>query len=158
MIHRDHRRGYESASALGQIVGREGPLNLSVTDLDLVTRKGLRDGNQLLRLIEQKQPGHSFKGPQETTVRLLDECIHHCTLCPDAQELRLDHRSGLYLVRGLIAGATTGHRETRFEGTQRIIRLRTGQHRDITSHEEFFQFLDPEDPRRRQRMGWKRPA
>jgi hypothetical protein len=59
-IHRDHRRGYESASALGQIVWREGPKKMSAADIDLATLKLLSNGQRLLRLNEQKQPDHSL--------------------------------------------------------------------------------------------------
>lgn len=158
MIHRDHRGPKESASALGQIVGREGPVNLAVTDLDLVARKGLKDGMQLLRLIEQKQPDHTLRPAQEKTLRLIDRAILHCIQCPDAQGLRLDHRSGLYLLRGHIAGETLGNRRTQFAGPQRLIQVRTNKYRDLDDHEELFELLDPEDPSRRRGMGWKETA
>jgi hypothetical protein len=158
MIHRDHRGRYESASALGQIVGRRGPLNLSVTDADLIARKGTPEGLELLRFVEQKNPGHRFDKGQERIMRLIDRCIEHCTLCPDAADLHLHARSGLYIMRGHIAGATTGRRETRFDGPQDVERLRDGAKQRFTTHEELFHFLDPYDDRRRRGMGWKGQA
>lgn len=151
MIHRDHRRGYESASCLGQIVWREGPLALSVTDLDLVSRKGMRDGSQLLRLVEQKQLGHKFESAQERTLRLMNAVITHAALCESATELHVSPRSGVYVVRGQLGAATSSRQETMFLGPQTIEQLGTGQTYDITSHEAFFRFLDPEDDRRRRR-------
>lgn len=156
MIHRDHRKFYESASALGQIIWREGPDRLSVTDLDVVSRKGLPNGLQLLRGIEQKQPGHKFEDAQEQTLRLLDSVIVHAGLCPAAVELHVDPRSGIYVIRGEVAAAADWPRQTMFCGTQQIVKLATGETWKIRAHEPLFRFLDPEDtsrrdPRRRDR-------
>jgi hypothetical protein len=155
LIHRDHRKAYESASALGQIVGREGPVNVSVTDLDLVSRKGLRNGEQLVRFVEQKQPAHTLRTGQEVTLRLIDACFDHCSHCPGATDLHIDRRSGLILVRGHIAGSTTARRETRFDGAQTVVHVRSGRKTVVSCHEEFFRLLDPEDSRRRRGIGWK---
>lgn len=151
LIHRDHRRGYESASALGQIIWREGPALLSVTDLDVAARKGMRDGSQLLRVIEQKQPGHKFERAQGQTLELIDACIVHTAQC-DAADVRLHPRSGVYVIRGEIAAATSGRLQTTFRGPQQIEQLHTGMSRVINTHEELFEILDPENgPRRRRR-------
>jgi hypothetical protein len=152
LIHRDHRHGYESASALGQIIWREGPSQLSVTDADVISRKGLPDGRQLMRVIEQKQPRHTFDGtPQERTFKLLDAVLMHCGLCPDAAELHLDPRSGVFVVKGEISAAAEGRRRTQFGGPQKITRLATGQEWAVETHEQFFRFLDPQDRGRRDR-------
>lgn len=148
-IHRDHRRGYESASCLGQIVWREGPKNLSVMDLDLVSRKGMQDGTQLLRLVEQKQVGHKFEGPQERTLQLLDAMISHASLCKNATHLHVNPRSGVYVVRGEMGAATSIRRQTTFLGPQTIHQMSTGQMYEVDGHEAFFRFLDPEDRTRR---------
>jgi len=145
MIHRDHRQSYESASALGQIVGREGPVNISVTDIDLVARKGLQNGAQLLRIIEQKQPKHQLRRPQRETLKLLDACIGHCVHCEAAKDLVLDKRSGLYLMVGHIDGETSGRRTTRFNGPQIVTKFSDGRDKRLETHEEFFELLDPED-------------
>jgi len=154
LIHRDHRQATESSSSLGQIVGRDGPVNLSVMDLDLVSRKGLKDGLQLLRLIEQKQPSHVFRPVQHRTHQLLDACLAHCGRCEGAADLALDPRSGVLLLRGHIVGDPTG--EPRFVGPQELEPLRPGGETHLlSSQEEFFQVLDPEDPRRRSGIKWK---
>jgi hypothetical protein len=158
LIHRDHRKAYESASALGQIVGREGPLNLSVTDVDLASWKRLRNGAQLLYFVEQKNPGHELRSGQQHILRLWDHCIEHCIACPDAAHLQLDRRSGLILVRGHIASATEKRRETCFRGPQTVQHVRSGLTKVMEFHEEFFRLLDPEDSRRRHGIGWKRAS
>lgn len=157
LIHRDHRKMYESSSALGQIVSREGPKNISVADIDLASLKLLKNGNgnynnnikKLLRIIEQKQPDHSLKGPQRNILYLIDAIIQHCLSCPKAIDLKLDERSGVYIIRGLIDGAINGKRETKFNGSQIIEKLSNGQKFEIFTHEIFFQFLDPLDRKRR---------
>ena len=150
MIHRDHRRGYESASALGQIVWREGPKNISAVDLDLATLKVLRGKERLLRLIEQKQPGHSMKWGQEEILRILDRALDHCKLCPDASELHIEQRSGVYIIRGHVAAAADSIRkQTSFDGPQVIERINDKKTWKIKSHEQFFKFLDPIDTRRK---------
>jgi hypothetical protein len=155
LIHRDHRKPWESASALGQIVWREGPLNVTVTDVDLASRKGLANGNQLVWLIEQKQPGHRLRPAQEKILRLLDGCLAHCARCASAADMHIDQRSGLLLVRGHIAASTGPRRETAFDGPQTIEHSRSGKRRILSCHEEFFSILDPEDRTRRNGGGWK---
>jgi len=144
-IHRDNRKRYESASCLGQIMWREGPMRLTAGDLDLLTRKGLRNGKQLLLGLEQKQPGHKFDLPQERSLRLLDGILRHCGLCPAAADLELDPRSGVYIVRGPLGAATEGRRKTGFLGPQQIEWLSTGRTVKVPNHETFFRFVDPED-------------
>lgn len=148
MIHRDHRKAYESASALGQIVWREGPAALTVSDVDLVGYKRLSAGGSLLRIVEQKQPNHQLNGPQRSLLQLLDETIRHYVTCGTSR-YRLDPRSGVYLVWGEIAGEMEGNHRTAFQGPQLIERLATGEERPAVTHEDFFKFLDPESPTRR---------
>jgi hypothetical protein len=59
-------------------------------------------------------------------------------------------------VRGHIAGSIQGRHETKFDGPQEIVHVRSGKKVIATVHEEFFRVLDPVDSSRRQRMGWKR--
>ncbi len=148
-IHLLHRKIYESSSGLGQIIWREGPTKLTVSDLDIVTFKSLKNNEILLRLIEQKQPRHKFERPQEQILRLLDAIIYHCCLCPEAKDLKLNTRSGVYILRGLIEAATSDREETILKGQQTIQRLRDGSESTFTSHEILFNFLDPEDSTRR---------
>jgi hypothetical protein len=155
LIHRDHRKWYESASALGQIVWREGPLNVTVTDLDLVSRKGLANGFQLVRLVEQKQPDHTLRAQQARLLYLLDDCLAHCARCPTAADMKIDERSGLLLVRGHITASPEGRHKTIFDGAQIVEHVRSKRQIIVGSHEAFFQLLDPEDPQRRHGTGWK---
>lgn len=148
LIHRDHRKIYESSSALGQIVSREGPKNLSVADIDLVSLK-IMNRKKLLRIIEQKQPNHSLKWPQKEILRLIAEIISHCIDCKFAHNLNLDNRSGVYIMRGMIKGAKEGKKITRFDSCQKIERITTEQNGTIYTHEDFFNFLDPLDKTRR---------
>jgi hypothetical protein len=158
LIHRDHRKFYESSSALGQIVWREGPVNVTVCDLDLASRKGLSNGFQLVRLVEQKQPDHTLRAPQARLLFLLDACLGHCASCPGAVDLQIDKRSGLLLVHGHIAASTRARHETIFDGPQTVEHVRTKQRIEVLSHEEFFRVLDPEDSQRRHGNGWKRTS
>lgn len=151
LIHRDHRHGYESSSALGQIVSREGPLKLSAADIDLVTLKGLRDGRRLIRVLEQKQPTHGFKPGQQEILQILDGALTHCKTCPTADLLKLDARSGVFIIHGNIAAADSPRKETVLHGEQTIRQLSTGAEWVASSHEDLFRFLDPEDPSRRGR-------
>lgn len=149
MIHRDHRKHYESASALGQIVYREGPSKLSYADADGISLKRLRSGLTLLRVIEQKNRGHTLGWAQNEILRTLDATIAHARICPGAADLRLDPRSGVFLVRGEIAAAYAPDLHTSFNGEQVIERLHDGRVETVTTHEEFFRFLDPQDSERR---------
>ncbi len=148
MIHRDHRKHYESSSALGQILYREGPSKISLCDVDLVSRKGLADGSTLLRIVEHKQPTHRGV-TQAKILDILDGTISHCVCCTAAAHLKLHERSGVYIMRGHIAGATNGNRPTRFASNQVMDRIRDGKKIVFESHEAFFQFLDPESLLRR---------
>lgn len=149
MIHRDHRRSYESASCLGQIVSREGPLKLGFMDMDGVSRKGLKDGSQLLRILEHKQLNAHLKANQEETLKLIAQIIEHCVKCPSATSLKLHPNSGLYIVRGELTAASNGAHKTMFNGPQEITRYVDGISYTVTNEEGFFRFLDPVDRERR---------
>jgi hypothetical protein len=136
MIHRDNRRFYESASCLGQIISRRGPVNLTVGDVDLLSRKGLRSGTQLLRMVEHFQATAPIKAQQRRTFELVAEVIHHCIECPRARYIGLSPASGLFVVKGPLGAATSGHRETRFCGPQQIIRFRDDETRTVLDEEE----------------------
>lgn len=149
LIHRDHRKIYESSSALGQIIWREGPRDLTASDLDILALKILNNNFHLLRLIEQKNPTHKFETPQMRALKLLDAMIMHCRICPKAEDLAVDPRSGVYIIRGLIEAANKGKRKTILKGKQIIHRLSDGSEYEFENHETLFRFLDPESKARR---------
>lgn len=157
LIHRDHRKWYESSSALGQIIYREGPRLLTVSDIDTVTLKILNRGKssekKLLRIIEQKQPNHKFDGPQRDILFLLNQIIVHILSCTDASHIGLDSLSGVFILRGLIESANNqkngNNKKTIFGGPQTMERLSDGYMKTINNHEEFFSILDPESKARR---------
>lgn len=122
LIHRDHRRGYESASALGQIIHRM-KRTFTVGDLDLYNFKRTR---RLLRLIEHKQTDMAAKVAQDEVLSLLDEIIAHYVNCPDVAGRPLHPESGVYLMRGPIEAATSGRRATQLAGPQLITNPRLG--------------------------------
>jgi len=107
MIHRDNRKSHESASALGQIVWRLqrlGYRGFTIGDIDLSIRRGSRrTGRTLLRLVEQKQPGHKFEEPQQQTLHDLDVVIRHAVGCHVSGLARdataLDPGSGVFVLR-----------------------------------------------------------
>ena len=120
MIHRDHRKHYESASGLGQIISREAPRTLTTGDVDQYVRKWLGDMT-LLRLIEHKQPDQELKAQQQRALTDLDRIVRHATGDPN---LHLDPRSGVYIMRGEIGAATSARREAQFEGKQVLYDVR----------------------------------
>jgi hypothetical protein len=116
MIHRDQRRHYESASALGQILWRRGPKEITVGDVDLYVIKII--GQRVcLRIIEHKQPRQTLKTMQRRALALIDQCIRHCV----AHNLfGLTGDSGVFIMRGHVEGGAAGHREVQFHGPQTI--------------------------------------
>ena len=139
LIHRDNRKHYESASGLGQIVHRDGPRSFTVGDVDLYLRKWL-GGATLLRLIEHKQPSQVINEPQAITLRMLDSIFEHAINCTDPP-LRLDPRSGVYVMRGEIFAEASGHRKTHL-GPQRLWDPRTQQWTELESQAEVFAWMD----------------
>jgi hypothetical protein len=119
MIHRDNRRIYEASSAFNQILHREGPVNLTVCDVDTMTLKFM--GNRAaLRMAEHKQPNQTMKPMQQAILGLVDQCIRHAAkdelfgLTPD---------SGVFEIRGQLAADRWGHRKVDFVGPQIITTL-----------------------------------
>ena len=91
LIHRDNRKGWESASAFGQVVWLRGPVKLTTGDIDQYAAVFRHDGADLLRIIEHKTPRQTLSRVQWKVLRTL-------ALALDA--LPLDDRSGVYVVRG----------------------------------------------------------
>jgi hypothetical protein len=127
-------------------------------DADIVSRKQLKSGRTLLRFIEQKNKTHKYDGPQRTTLRFIDAIIRHCIECDDAESLRIDPKSGVYIIRGEIAAATTSRRETDFIGDQTIEHVSDPNRRiEITGGRDvksmLWRFLDPDDYMKTRRNG-----
>jgi hypothetical protein len=134
LIHRDHRNGYESASALGQIIHRMKH-TFTVGDIDLYYfKRALR----LLRLLEHKQPGQSRKGPQNEVLNLLDRIIAHYVDCTG----QLHPHSGVYVMQGLVDAAAEGRHATRLGGPQVVTNERLDSSLGIADELELFDWLD----------------
>ena len=152
LIHRDHRKPWESSSGLGQIISRDGPRGrCSSADLDQVWYQGDVDQERrsLLRLIEHKEPSARIKGGQQHILALLAAIIDFALHAPDAP-VRLTPSSGVFVVRGRIDAETQGHRKTVMHGPQGIWRVdrRTRWLNDAwpadhiaLSHAEFFTWM-----------------
>jgi hypothetical protein len=98
MIHRDQRQGHESASALGQIIHREGPNEMTCGDVDLYIAKW-RGPVLALKLLEHKRPKQPIGDMQFKTLTAIDALIQHAKTTP-ITEFPLDQTSGVYIVRG----------------------------------------------------------
>jgi hypothetical protein len=117
MIHRDNRKPYESASALGQIV-HGLKRTFTYGDIDgYIYKRALN----LLRFVEHKQPHQTLKGPQDEALSLLDAALA-CYVDTGA----LHPESGVYVMRGHLAPATTGYRQCQLDGEQRVSNRRLG--------------------------------
>jgi hypothetical protein len=157
LIHRDHRKPWESASAFGQIVWRDGPARLTTGDVDhYAAVLDLPDGD-LLRLIEHKQPDQSLKEMQGKVLLLVGSMIEHAVGCP-LYDRRLDPRSGVFVVRGEITAESDGMRRTFFAGPQFVSKASTDGFTDVgelSDGERIFRWLEGTrrpGPRRRQRL------
>jgi hypothetical protein len=139
MIHRDNRRFYESASGFGQIVNRDGPRTFTVGDIDLYVRKWF-GSTTLLRLIEHKQPGQPIKDQQARTLTDLDHLFGLGIEHPSTR-LRLDPRSGIYVMRGEIFAEASGRRATRL-GPQRVWSIRERRWFELDSQAAVFDWLN----------------
>ena len=136
LIHRDHRHGNESSSALGQIVHRM-KRTFTYGDIDGYTLKRSR---RMLRFVEHKQPDQPAKSAQSEVLAVLDTVIGDYV---DRHPGNLHPESGVYIMRGAIEPATAGRRETRLAGPQRITNNRVGE--IIVNNElELFRWLDCE--------------
>ena len=125
LIHRDHRKRWESASAFGQIVWRDGPRNLTTGDIDHYAVVFDLAGKTLLRLIEHKQPEQTLKARQRQVLIVLGSLIEHCIECP-ASSVALDERSGLFLLRGRVRAEANGTRRTFFDGPTAVEKVGSG--------------------------------
>lgn len=146
LIHRDHRRQFESASTLGQIVLRLGPRSMGAADVDLCTEKCISKDNHLLRILEHKQDrARPFRFSQEHILDLLAAIIDHaanCTLYTERQSsLQLDPRSGVFLVHGSVIGSTGSRRECIFAGPQTVTRRIDGQKRIFAADADIRPFM-----------------
>lgn len=105
LIHRDHRKHYESSSGLGQIVRRDMTDKFGVTDIDLAVER-TRGGVTLLKLVEQKQERHRFRGSQAQIMAVLAALIDHAKDCADFTAYQLAPDSGAYVAYGEIVPET----------------------------------------------------
>lgn len=121
MIHRDHRKFYESSSGFGQIISRDfghGPFGWADVDLVLERAALHRDQLPLLMVFEHKETSSKVSDSQQKILRRWAIIVHLAIVAR-----KLDPNSGVYTVRGRIAGLTTGYRETYFDGAQVIERI-----------------------------------
>jgi hypothetical protein len=127
LIHRDHRKGWESSSALGQIIWRVGPVEVTTGDVDMAVECRLRDGRVRMLLLEKMLPTSNLdKKPQRLLQRhlaLILEHAVHCDAFSRESGLRLDEDSGFYLIVGALEGKPTGRREVFFVGPQSVRHL-----------------------------------
>lgn len=150
LIHRDNRRLWESASALGQIIWRCGPSALTFIDIDgAIYKRSLR----LLRIIEHKQPGQSLKGPQFELLHILAIAIENARM-----NGILHADSGVFVLRGKISAEQGGHRKTFIDGETETFQIKNGRLIPgpmLPDAEELFRWLEgtfgtatPSGPRR----------
>jgi hypothetical protein len=144
LIHRDHRKIFESASALGQIIRRLGPKAMGAADLDLCTEKCIKP-RHLLRLLEHKQDNaRAVQDSQAHILWLLAWIIDHAVHCDADPKLKqlLDPRCGVFVIRGTICGSDHGRREIRFTGPQTITKLINGESFICNAHDNMNVFND----------------
>jgi hypothetical protein len=143
LIHRDHRRGYESASSLGQILHREGPRQLTCGDIDLYVVKLMRRRGAcdlcLLRILEHKQMGQPLGMMQGKALRAIEQ-LFAVGLADPALNLHPD--SGLFLVRGGIEGEQDGKRKVNYTGPQIITRINGDTVFAPSTRTEFYDWLN----------------
>lgn len=121
MIHRDHRKRWESSSGFGQIFLRDyGHGRFGAADADLVVERRADGpgGLPLLMVFEHKEPMAKIEFSQRTILRRVAIVVHDAILGH-----RLDPQSGVFTIRGRIGARTTGYRETYFDGPQVIERM-----------------------------------
>src|SRR5215469_7965790 len=104
MIHRDHRKYYESSSGLGQIIHRDMTRAFGAADLDMAVER-TRRGVTLFRTIEQKQSAHRFTGSQPQIMGVLAALIDHAAACDQFTDYQLAPDSGAYVAFGEIIPA-----------------------------------------------------
>jgi hypothetical protein len=121
MNHRDHRKPWESSSGFGQIFWRDfGRGAFGAADIDLVIERAAHPllGRRLVMIFEHKEPVAEIKFSQRSILQCLAAVIDLAVTGG-----MLDPASGVYTIRGHIAGRTSGHRETYFDGPQVIERM-----------------------------------
>jgi hypothetical protein len=135
MIHRDHRQHYESASALGQILHREGPNEMTIGDIDLYC---LKKATRTLRLFEHKQPDQGLGIQQSSVLWLLDRAIKSA-----AQQYGLGSESGVYIIQGALDVATESNKsKVDFAGQQLVKRLDGTTALTPANRKEFYDWLN----------------
>jgi hypothetical protein len=148
LVHRDNRKPWESSSGLGQIIWREGPAKMSFADIDGVAYKTLANGKILYRVLEQKQPGSRLGKQQLEILKLMDDMIQ---LYKKRTQV-LHEGSGVFIVRCEVLGETEGRRKAVINKTPfHVTRLTDMKVFRVNDLEHFFDCLDPEDKRRRNR-------
>jgi hypothetical protein len=115
LIHRDHRKGWESSSSFGAIIRRIGPSEITVGDIDCYLDKC---EDNVLRIIEHKQTDARLGRQQEIALRKIDQCVRAAIA-----QCVLDPRSGVFLIRGCLHGSNHGQREVDFAGRQIVYSL-----------------------------------
>lgn len=139
MIHRDNRKFYESASALGQIVHREFPKKefpyMTYIDADGLHYK--RSINRLM-VLEHKQPTQELSYGQKEILAILHRVIRAAV-----KEGWLSEQSAVYLVRGDIGASENGRREVIFKGPQSVQLLSGDELFQIHSTAELREWLYP---------------
>ena len=124
LIHRDKRRPDESSSALGAIIGRVGPHEIAMMDIDACFhKKHMPDETQLLRIVEHKTPRAKLSREQDDTLEILDHLLLDAVNNPPSWlSKRLHPSSRVYIIRGDIK-AETEQEEVFFKGPQVITLL-----------------------------------
>lgn len=115
LIHRDHRKYWESSSSLGQIMRNYGPKEIALSDIDAALWK---KAYNCLRFFEHKQPNAEFGDQQCKLLRTLQNIINFAV-----KHDLLDARSGVYIIRGDLHGSNHGRREVDFRGPQVVSSL-----------------------------------
>jgi hypothetical protein len=129
LIHRDNRKGYESASALGQIIHRLSPRDMGIADIDVAAEKCIEQ-RHLIRILEHKQPdARAMRFSQCHILNILGQVLNHVTQCDKDPLLKkwIDPRSGVYVMRGPICGSESGRRPIEFAGPQTIRKITNGE-------------------------------
>lgn len=150
MIHRDNRKHYEGSSALNQIIHREGPVELTVGDIDTYAVKFM--GNRAcVRLIEHKQPTQPLKQMQARALTVIDDCLRHAA---EQSFCGIAEGSGVYVMRGQLSPTEGGRREVNFDGRQVVETLLGTTVLQPTRREELWDWLCCGTPHRLRKERW----
>lgn len=145
MNHRDHRKLFESSSGFGQIMWRDfGRGRFGFADLDLVLQTDWgQSGLPLAMLFEHKETDAKLGPSQRAILRTLAIAVHAAVVGH-----LFDRHSGVYVVRGHIAGRTSGRRETYMDGPQVIERMlprlrdEATESWTVNGQDDFFRWID----------------